>query len=1389
MAARTVALLLVLTVASVGHTAPIAFQSGFVESDEALYIARIGHYRVYCRADGISIAGVRRLGDSVRVERFDLDFPAKPSAIEPAGQRPELYRFISGNTQRDRRSFDAVRYVSVAPGVDLLVQWTPHKLKYDVVAASVHALHAFRFALRGARVEGLRSSGALVIATDAERFLDDVPTAYQPLPDGTLRRVSVAYEVADRSSFGYRITSDYDPTLPVVIDPAIVWSTYVGGSQEDAAGDIATDPAGNIYIAGNSLSIDFPLRGTTTNRGRQNMVIAKFTPAGQHVWSTYFGGERDEVAKAIVCDGSSLYVGGWSSSPSVVLDQPQPNRAGGAFDAVLLVFTTDGTFVRGTFLGGSREELVNALALRRDGSIIAVGRTNSSDFPIAQAQQPTNAGDNDIFVTALSTQNLQILWSTYYGGSAFDEAYGVATSPSGSVFVTGVTVSTDFPTANAYQARPPALDNAFVLSLNSAGRRTWATYLGGNDYDLGNRIVYWNGKLFIAGTTSSDDFPILGDSIAQRTKSGYNDAFLACIGEAGTPIWTTFWGGRLAESGFSVLVLPNGNVVLAGSTSSPDFPRRRSILWSSRGNDDVFVALFRDGYNVWSATFGGSGDDILYAAALLPTGDIVGAGETRSRDFEPLVNAQYQASQSPANRSDCFLFRLCTLTPIVEASSPNRVICNGRSIELWARDSSDIATIRWNTGSTAKRIVATSPGDYWFVATSSNGCTVYSDTVRLLAASTEAVQLDTIAPRRSLRLCEGERLALVVRSRYRSVVWLDDRGGLLASGDTLWIESAATVRAVVEDTSGCIVESLPQTVTVAARPALAYRRWTSNGWIAPTSDTLTACTGDSITIAIERPSGAQCRWSDGSSACQRTISAPLQLSANVTDSNGCTWQMPTLTFRFDDRQRPVLSSTDTICVEVPFTVRTTGGSTSVRWNIAAGLMLIAATADSSELTLAASTSGTFSIRAWFDSPCSDTTTAEVTVVSPPTLRIASSAQRICPGEIATLSAPSGFVQYWWNSALHDSVFVVQDSGWYRLTVETAHGCIARDSIYIALAEPVTASEAVITFGTIEVGQTATLPLSISNPADTSALVRVTVQDGQAFSLDGSTQQQAVIEPRSVYATNVVFSPLAAGDFSDTISIEQQVPCRQTLRVVVRGTAILRDRPIPIEFDVGDVTVSPLDGAVRIPLYAWSSSLDAQRLDTLTIELSYNPTMLLPTAIEPGSFSGPVYGGGRGKIRATVPLDSIPSTPRTYPIAVLDAAVLLGNREEDSIAIESASASRALVPTLGAGIVRYTGLCTEGGVRLLGQHAANVLTIVPNPSSGSEPSVIIVAPENGRSLLCLFASDGRIVWTHEFDARAGAMYEFTLPSLPSGFYLVRFSTVSGLAKSERIVVVR
>jgi hypothetical protein len=772
---------------------------------------------------------------------------------------------------------------------------------------------------------------------------------------------------------------------------------------------------------------------------------------------------------------------------------------------------------------------------------------------------------------------------------------------------------------------------------------------------------------------------------------------------------------------------------------------------------------------------------------LLPSQDVVGTGETRSRDLEPLINPQYIASTSPINRSDCFLFRLCTFTPSVIASSPSLQLCPGQSLRLWASDSSEIATIRWNTGSTERRIVVSDAGEYWFTATSLNGCTAASDTVRITNAESQPVVLDTIGAGARLPLCEGDSIGFTIRGRYRSHTWFDERGGILTTNDTLWVRSNLTFYALAQDTNGCTLRSQLHRVIVATRPILEYQQRIAGRTITIAADTLTECAGTAIELDIARPPGSLCRWSDGVTSCQRTISAASSLFATVIDSNGCSWNLPKLTINFVDRTKPDLWAPDTVCTDAAVSANARGGP--ARWMIPTGLQIRSANTDSSSITLVAVSAGTYRLQCWIDRSCSDTSELVITAIAPPRVRIQAPQTRLCPGQQVVLRAPSGFVSYLWNGIPGDSVLSVRDTGWYRLEIQDRFGCRGEDSLFLSSWMPVTTSQLRVDFGTVELGQSSIRTVTVFNPSDTAARLVLSFTAGIVFTLREPPSSTVDLPATESLDLQCEFSPTAEGDIEDTLIIVQTVPCAETLHVVLAGRGSRpTDQPLAVQFAIEDVTVSPLDSSVEIPIYAWTTMATSRDIDTLLLELSYNPTMLLPLGITPGQLTRGASVGNRARVAAIVPLDSLPRTPRSRAIATLHAAVLLGDREQDSLTLERAAASRPIVYENTACIVRYTNLCRAGGVRLLGHIGAVPLMVAPNPSDGN--AITLATPaENGVVTLEAFASDGRTVWHFQFDAKAGTTYAITLPLLAPGSYLLRMCTASGWSAATRLVVIR
>jgi uncharacterized protein DUF4214/beta-propeller repeat-containing protein len=318
----------------------------------------------------------------------------------------------------------------------------------------------------------------------------------------------------------------------------LIFSTYLGGSGQDSGNGIALDAQGNIYVTGDTASTNFPTRNPfrAANQGQQDVFLAKLSPTGALLYSTYLGGSTDDHASAIAVDSSgSVYLtGGTDSLNFPVLGAAQPVNGGGQDAFVAKINAAGSGLVYSTFLGGrggtiGHPETGNAIAVDSAGNAYIAGTTSSANFPLANAYQAQISGALDAFVAKLNAAGSALVYSTYLGGIGADYGTAIAVDAAGSAYVAGYTTSTDFPVSSAIQTNNAGLYNAYVVTLAPAGNAiTFGTYVGGERSDTANTIaVDATGSIYIAGQTLSYRFPTMAP--LQVTNLGGYGGFIAKI--------------------------------------------------------------------------------------------------------------------------------------------------------------------------------------------------------------------------------------------------------------------------------------------------------------------------------------------------------------------------------------------------------------------------------------------------------------------------------------------------------------------------------------------------------------------------------------------------------------------------------------------------------------------------------------------------------------------------------------------------------------------------------------------------------------------------------------------------------------------------------------------
>lgn len=590
---------------------------------------------------------------------------------------PGKVNYFLGNDPTKWRTniptYAKVKYEGVYPGVDLVYFGNGRELEYDFVVTPGISPKVITLEI-GGLVEGdghpplrIDAAGNLILRTAGGEVTQRAPAIYQdingarhPISGGyLLRDLETTHDLPPTSHHIGFWMGEYDNTKLLIIDPVLVYSTYLGASGDEQALGIAVDVSGNAYVTGFTSSTNFPVVTPIqqANAGAQDVFVVKLDRTGTDlIYATYFGGNNSDVGRGIAVGASgNVYITGETGSTDfpTTAGASQPVSGGGVYDAFVIKLNTAGSaLLYSTFLGGSANDVGRVITVDASDSAYVTGRTSSTNFPRAGLIQSTYGGDPwDAFVTKLNATGSNLVYSTYLGGSGDDGAYGIAVDTVGNTYLAGYTNSTNFPTTpGAFQRGNAGLYDGFVAKVNSTGSAlVYSTYLGGSghDWSLGG-FVDASGSAYVTGATHSTDFPIA--SAFQPTNGGSQDAFVTKLNAAGAALlYSTYLGGSGDEQGFAIAVDACGNAHVTGHTSSTNFPMARSVQPTYGGGPrDAFVTrLNATGSALGYSTYlGGSGYDSSgdYAAARFGGGIAVDtsggayvAGFTDSTNF-PTAN-------------------------------------------------------------------------------------------------------------------------------------------------------------------------------------------------------------------------------------------------------------------------------------------------------------------------------------------------------------------------------------------------------------------------------------------------------------------------------------------------------------------------------------------------------------------------------------------------------------------------------------------------------------------------------------------------------------------------------------------------------------------------------
>ncbi|HEX7889446.1 MAG TPA: SBBP repeat-containing protein [Ramlibacter sp.] len=577
---------------------------------------------------------------------------------EPAAAQTHYFR---GNDpaqwKTGLRGYAQVVYRDLWPGVDLALRGRAGQLKYEFRVRPGARPADIRLAYAGAEALALDDAGGLKVRSAFGTLRDAAPVAWQDIA-GVRVPVRSGYALKDGggTEYGFAVGAEYQPEYALVIDPALEYSTFLGGSADEFGNGIAVDAAGNAYIVGTTQSLDFPTTAGVFDRTPGNTIntpdafVVKLNASGTAlVYSTFLAGSGADFGRAIAIDAQgNAYVTGKTQSSNFpttggafdrtpnIPQTPRPQTIDDGFVAKLN--PTGSALVYSTYLGGTDNDEMRAIAVDASGNAYVTGETASVDYPTtAGAFDRTQNGENDVFVTKLNATGTALVYSTYLGGTVSEIANAIAVNPANEAFVVGSTRSANFPTTpGAFDTTHNGNFDAYVTRLNAAGSAlVYSTFLGGSDWDDGNAIALdAAGNAYVAGGASSPEFPTTAGAFRTVLSPGASDGFVAKLNPAGTGlVWSTF----VPRAGITDIALDAaGNVWLTGVTSAADFPVTQDAFDTSfNGVSDAFLAgLNANGTALIYATFlGGTASEIGFSIAVDANGKIYLTGTTRSSDF------------------------------------------------------------------------------------------------------------------------------------------------------------------------------------------------------------------------------------------------------------------------------------------------------------------------------------------------------------------------------------------------------------------------------------------------------------------------------------------------------------------------------------------------------------------------------------------------------------------------------------------------------------------------------------------------------------------------------------------------------------------------------------
>jgi len=737
---------------------PMRFEANEGQSGSPVdFLARGRGYTMFLKSTEAVVA--LKHGNALRMQFLGANPGAKAVAME---QLPGSVNYFIGSDpskwRTNVRTYGRISYKDVYAGVDLLYYGNRQQLEYDLVVGQGADPGVVRLGISGATKLQLGRDGDIRVDTAGGTVRLRKPVAYQRTLEGQ-NSVNARYVLQGKDHVAFELGT-YDRTKPLIIDPVLIYSSFLGGSGNETSmtdpaylSGIAVDAAGSAYVTGMTDSSNFPTANAfqpSFAGGNYDVFVTKFTPDGSALmYSTYLGGSGQDLAGDIAVDASgNAYLTGQTAStdfPTTVGAFQVSKKTGGANPAVFVtkLNPSGSALIYSTYLGGSLSDLGNGIAVDSLGRASVTGQADSLDFPVTAGAPQTQSANYDghAFVTTLAANGASLVFSTYLGGRLVDSGNGIAVDSLNNIYVVGNTSSPNFPTVNALQPIDNGTTNAFISKLNpDTSTLIYSTYLGGSFEDRGLGVaVDSSNSVYVTGFTSSSDFPTVNP--IQATLLGpaglSMGVFVSKLNAAGSAlVYSTYLGGGNYVNGNSdvgtrIAVDSIGAAYVTGTSASGVFPAVNSLYPFQGGNP--FVTKFTpDGSALVYSTFLPSGGPAI-AIAVDALFNAYVMGITNNSSFPTTPGAAQRIS---GGLRDAFVVKLSSDRTTTNATTSLTPSSYGEQITFTATVTANIATVRNPSGAVSFADGATILGS----APLSNGTATFNSSSLTAGSHTITVQ-------------------------------------------------------------------------------------------------------------------------------------------------------------------------------------------------------------------------------------------------------------------------------------------------------------------------------------------------------------------------------------------------------------------------------------------------------------------------------------------------------------------------------------------------------------------------------------------------------------------------------------------------------------------------